>query len=140
MGLMAASISAIAFEREPLSGDQAMSAFRNSEDCSFYRIAAEKTRAAEASMRLELTRLTAVVANAESSLKSCTDAAGLNYETAHENDVMRSCSMQYDRRLFTGVQLQLVEDELSQLSTLTDDIAVASEVRCGLPKLEARAN
>ena len=139
-------MSATAFEREPLvfpTGDRAMSAFRNSEDCSFYSIAAQKTRAAEVSMRAERTRLVAVVAAAESGVKACADAAGLNYEAADENDIMRSCSMTYDRRIFTGVQLHLVDDELAKLSTLTEDIAVATEMRCGLPRtqgLEARSN
>ena len=132
--LAAVSLSAMAFERDQVPGEKALSAFRNSEDCGFYAVATEKTRAAEASMRAERSRLAGVVSGAEAGLKACADANGLDYDAVDEYDMARACGSAYDRWIFTGVQLRLVDDELAKLDSLSDDLALATANRCSISK------
>lgn len=135
--LLAVSLSAMAHERD-LPSDRALSAFRNSEDCGFYAVAAEKTRAMENTMRAERARLAATLSGAEAGLKQCAEAAGLDYDGVDENDLSNACGGSYDRWLTVGVQLRLLEDELGKVAAASEEVLSATALRCTLPSVAGR--
>lgn len=133
LGLLVASIEAMAYERE-LPGDRAVSAFRNSEDCAFYAIALEKTRETQSLLRAEKARLAGVVTGAEVSLKSCAENAGLDYNGVDENDLANACNQPYESWITSGVRLRLIDEELAKMADTSEEVALATELRCTPPK------